>query len=311
MGLLPQTALGIDVGGTKIAAAIVTFPGGRIHARRQIPTNPERGSQAVLGDVVQLTASLLGGSDLVGSPSTAIGIGLCELVSPDGRILSGNCVRWRAETVAALLEPFGTVTLEADVRAAARAEALLGAGRRFRSFLYVTVGTGISCCLMADGKPYLGARGATGTLASSALRVPCAHCGTLNLQTLEDLASGPGLVHRLNRLQPGSAHTARDVFAAVAKANKDARQVVQTACEALGSAVGLMVNVLDPEAVILGGGLAQSEDFLWDDFLEGTRRHIWSEVHRDLPIVRAETGIDAGVIGAAWSALQPRARSLV
>jgi len=308
MGSLPQAALGIDVGGTKIAAAIVTFPDGRIHARRQIPTNPERGSQAVLGDLVQLTAELMAGTDPTCPPGTAIGIGLCELISPEGRILSGNCVRWRAETVASLLEPFGTVTLEADVRAAARAEALLGAGRRFRTFLYVTVGTGISCCLMEDGKPYLGARGATGTLASSALRVPCAHCGTLNLQTLEDLASGPGLVHRLNRLQPGSVRTGQDVFAAVATGNNDARQVVHTACEALGSAVGLMVNVLDPEAVILGGGLAQSGDFRWDDFLEVTRRHIWSEVHRDLPILRAETGMDAGVIGAAWSALQSRTR---
>lgn len=308
MGSLPKTALGIDVGGTKIAAAIVTFPGGRIHARRQIPTHPERGSQAVLGDVVRLTAELKAETVPGSAPCTAIGIGLCELVSPDGQILSGNCVRWKTETVASLLEPFGTVTVEADVRAAARAEALVGAGRRFRSFLYVTVGTGISCCLMEDGKPYLGARGATGTLASSPLRVPCAHCGTLNLQTLEDLASGPGLVHRLNRLKPGSVRTGQDVFTAIARGDADARQVVQTACEALGSTVGLMVNVLDPEAVILGGGLAQSGEFPWDAFLESTRRNIWSGIHRDLPILRAETGINAGVIGAALSALVRRPR---
>ncbi len=299
-----RTAIGIDVGGTKIAAGIVRFPDARILARRQIPTQPERGGAAVLDDVARISEELIQEATAVHPSILALGIGLCELVSREGRILSRNCIWWETETVTRRLSSVAPVFIEADVRAAARAESAFGAGREFRSFLYVTVGTGISCCLMIDGQPYLGARGATGTLASSALGIPCERCGTVNRRTLEELASGPALVTRLNRIRPGSAGSGQDVLAAVAAGNPEARNVVQSAGEALASTVGWAVNVLDPEAVIVGGGLGHSEGYHWQEFVDSTRRYIWSEVHRDLPILRAATGGDSGIIGAAWTALQ-------
>jgi glucokinase len=72
--------------------------------------------------------------------------------------------------------------------------------------------------------------------------------------------------------------------------------------------VGLLVNVLDPEAVIVGGGLGLSEGPFWDEFIAATRRYIWSEVHRDLPILRAGTGANAGLIGAAAAAWKNKSR---
>jgi glucokinase len=290
-------ALGVDVGGTKIAAGIVTFPDGKIHTQRTIPTRPERGGEAVLTDIVEVAEQLRGD----GLAIQVVGIGLCELVGPAGQILSKNCISWHEGRVRERLQHLGPVYIEADVRAAARAEALFGAGKPYRVFLYITIGTGISSCLMIDGVPYLGSRGATGTMASSPLSVPCESCGQIGGHTLEEIASGTGLVQRLNRRRPGTAVKAEDVLAAAAT-DAEAVKIVESAGRAVASTVGLLINVLDPEAVIIGGGLGLSEGLYWQSFTSSIRQHIWSEVHRDVPVLRASTGAAAGVIGAAASA---------
>lgn len=94
------------------------------------------------------------------------------------------------------------------------------------------------------------------------------------------------------------------MLAAIAAGDADAAQVVRSGGEALGAAVGLLANVLDPEAVVVGGGLGLSEGLFWDSLVASMRRHIWFEAHRALPIVRAATGPDAGLIGAAAAAWQ-------
>ena len=88
-----------------------------------------------------------------------------------------------------------------------------------------------------------------------------------------------------------------------------AKQIVESASEALGSQIGLLVNTLDPEAVVIGGGLGLSEGSYWEHFIASTRRHIWSNLHRQLPILRAVTGTDAGWIGAAAKAAQQFSQS--
>jgi len=293
------TALGIDVGGTKIAAGLVNFPAGRVIAQQRISTGAKRGGEVILRDVAGLVEALAGEAEKAKLEVAGIGVGVCEIVDPSGRILSANCIPWKERQVRKALERFGPVFLEADVRAAARAEALFGAGRRFSVFLYVTVGTGISSCLMVNGSPYLGARGATGTMASSPVSVHCDECGAVNNRTLEDIASGPALVTRYAKLKPNRPRTANEVVTAAINGDADALSVVRSGSEALGSTIGLLINVLDPEAVIVGGGLGLSEGPYWQSLVDSTRRHVWSEVHRDVPILRAQTGQNAGVIGAA------------
>jgi glucokinase len=304
----PQfTAIGLDVGGTKIAGGVVSLPEGVVHRRETLPTRPERGGAAVLDDVERLAQSLVADALALRLRVDAIGVGLCELVSPSGEILSANCVDWIGLPTREKLAGIGPSAVEADVRAAALAESALGAGRPFANFLYVTVGTGISCCLVLGGAPYLGARGLTGTMASSPLSVPCEHCGHTNRLTLEEIASGPGLVARF-RAAGGSASTGQEVLRAAIAGEPRARIVVESASEALESHVGILVGTLDPEAVVIGGGLGLSEGPYWDHFLASTRRHIWSGQQRELPILRAELGADAGWIGAAmcvFRKLQP------
>jgi glucokinase len=295
-------AIGVDVGGTKIAAGLVTFPKGEVHDRRQIPTTPGRGGEAVLADVFRLCEELAAAAQGQAQPVNSIGLGLCELVDVEGNVLSESCVAWKGVPVREQLSELAPTVLEADVRAAALAEAAFGAGKTFKQFLYVTVGTGISCCLVLDAKPFTGAHGATGTMASSRVSVACERCGHVSHRTLEEIASGPALVARLNRCRPAAADTGQAVLAAAAAGDPDAAHVVHSAGETLGSSVGLLINVLDPEAVVVGGGLGLSDGPFWESFIASTRLHIWSEVHRDLPIIRAATGPDAGLIGAAAAA---------
>jgi len=298
----PATVIGLDVGGTKIAGGVVSLPEGVVLVQHTIPTLASRGGEVVLEDVERLAERLAAEAVAMRRTVHAVGVGLCELISPRGDILSANCVDWMKLPVRARLATIAPTTLEADVRAAARAEAIFGAGRPFRQFLYITVGTGIASCLVLDGNPFTGARGATGTMASSPVSFPCERCGQTNRRTLEQLAAGPALVSHYNESLPGAAQSGHDVLAAATAGDNAAIFVTRSAGDALASTVGLLVNVLDPEAVIVGGGLGLSEGPFWDEFMAATQRYIWSEVHRGLPILRAGTGTNAGVIGAAAAA---------
>jgi glucokinase len=108
-------------------------------------------------------------------------------------------------------------------------------------------------------------------------------------------------VNRFNELG-GGVRSGEEVIAAAAKGNRDAANVVRSGAEALGATIGWLVNVLDPEAVVIGGGLGLSQGLYWDTMKSSARKHIWSDIHRDLPIVRAAIGVDAGLIGAACAA---------
>jgi glucokinase len=291
-------AIGLDVGGSKIAAGIVT-PAGHVFLRRIVPTCAERPGADVLADVVGLAEELAEEVGRLGLELLGVGVGVAELVDPLGKITSAHTIRWRELSIRERFAHLGRVVVEADVRAAALAEACYGAGRAFRLWAYVTVGTGISCCLIQDGQPYAGARGNALVLGSGPLSARCTVCGAEIESILEDVASGPALVARYNQRRTGRAQRGEDVMAALDAGDPWAAEVVRTAGEALGNSVGLLVHVLDPEAVIVGGGLGHGGGLYWSSFVDATRRHIWADATRQIPILPAALGNDAGLIGAA------------
>ncbi|MFL5928795.1 MAG: ROK family protein [Gaiellaceae bacterium] len=257
-----SVALGIDVGGTKIAVGAVDAEG-RLERRTHLPT-----AGATLGALAAVAAGVGEGLDVV-----ATGVGICELVDNDGRVRSHTSIEW---TEVDLAEALGRVALEADVRAGALAEARFGAGRPFSSFLYVTVGTGISHCLVMDGEPYRGAHGCAQLVGSSAITFTCPRCGEHVRRSAEDVASGPAIAHGAPLAE---------------------------AAEALAPFVALLVNVLDPDAVVVGGGLGTAGGDYWEALVRGVREHVWAEHVRDLAVLQAGLGADSGVIGAGLVAL--------
>jgi len=295
-------AIGLDVGGTKIAGGVVALDHGRVVQRRVIATQPERGGAVVLADALALAQALCGDADALGVAVQGIGVGVPELVDLAGAITSGHAVEWRGMPVRERFNRLGASVIESDVRAHALAEARFGAGRAFRLFAFVTVGTGISCCLVQDGVPYAGAQGNALILASSPLTTTCTTCGTQLTPVLEDFASGPALVTRYNQTGAGRAARAEDVIAAANMGDVAALQIVKTAGAALGVAIGWLVNVLDPQALIVGGGLGTTGGLYWESLVAATRAHIWADNSRDIPILMAALGPDAGLVGAALAA---------
>lgn len=266
-------AIGIDVGGTKIAAGAVDLETGEVLDERVQPTEPHRGGEAVLRDVLSIAESLR-------TKGATLGIGLAELVSPEGAILSEATFAWKNLRVFDQLNAILPARLEADVRAAARAEAKWGAGADLDSFLYVTVGTGISCCLVLDGKPYAGARGMAGTFASAAKLVPLQDGTLAETLALEEFSSG----------------------SALAKRKSDTDRI--NGGRALGSAIAHLVNTIDPRAVVIGGGLGCAGGIFNEALRHEFYQRHWSELHGEVQILRAKLGPDAGWIGAALASAE-------
>ncbi|MDQ3327105.1 MAG: ROK family protein [Chloroflexota bacterium] len=291
-------ALGIDVGGTKIAAGVVALDTGQVLRRRLIPTDAERGGEAILADALDLTHSLLGDAQSLGIEPAAVGVGVAELVDAAGEIHSAHSLGWRGMPVRERFSAILPTVVESDVRAAALAEARFGAGRGCRLFAFVTVGTGISSSLVQDGLPIIGARGNALVLGTMPLSTICSECGAALRPVLEEIASGPALAARY-RAKGGNARRGEDVLASAAKGDTRAKEVVRIAGQALGSSVAFLVNVTDPEAVVVGGGLGSAGGHLWESFVPACRAHIYADATRLLPILQAALGPDAGLIGAA------------
>jgi glucokinase len=258
----------------------------------------------VLEDVVELACSLLDESKTIDAVPTAIGIGVCELVSPCGEVLSDATIAWKGLPIARIVRERThlKVCLDADVRVAARAEANLGAGCGCSSFLYVTVGTGISASLVVEGEPYCGARGLTGTFASGGTAAPARDGRLVHGLPLEQFAAGPAIAARFEALEPAFHGAAPDVLALAEGGNSHARAVVETAAQALGAAVAQLVNMLDPKAVVLGGGLGLATGLYRSALEAALHQHVWAEEHRGVPVISARLGTDAGLIGAALRA---------
>jgi len=290
-------ALGIDVGGTKIAAGVVTRAGKLLFHRRLL-TGAERGGEAALRDVETLSVELINRAEEAGLKVAGIGLCVAELVDLEGNVTSGHTIKWNGWPIRERLSRIAPTVIESDVRAAALAEAIYGAGRGFEIFLYLTVGTGISCCLVMHKRPYAGAHGDALICASSPLTSSCAECGASNKVALEDYASGPALARRYQPYSQEKISRAEEVIKAAQGGDARAIEIVRSAGDALGVTAGLLVNTLDPEAVVVGGGLGGAEGFYWECFLNSTREHIWAEARRNLPITHAALARN-GVIGAA------------
>lgn len=292
-------AIGLDVGGTKIAAGLVALRSGEVLARKTVPTLPQRGGEAVLSDTLALAKGMVEEAGERNLDLLGIGVGVPELVDPEGNITSSHSLAWQDISVQAAFASLAPTVVESDVRAGALAEAVYGAGRAYRIFVYVTVGTGISSTLVQDGRPFAGARGNALIMASSPFSVECSLCGETLNPVLEEFASGPALVARYNRHGSRVAERGEDVTTAAEDGDDAAVKVVQSAGKALGNSVAFLVNVMDPEAVVVGGGLGSSGGLYWDSFVSSTRAHIWAENSRKLPILPAAMGADSGLFGAA------------
>jgi glucokinase len=292
------TAIGIDVGGTKTALALVEADGS-IRRFDRIENRDAGNSDGLLDSIEQRCRELTADT----TPS-AVGIALPEVLDRDLELRSHVSVDWTRRQIVDALGTIAPVSIEADVRAAALAEARVGAGRGRSSVGYVSVGTGISASLVLGGIPYAGAHGAAQLLGSAELPVDCPHCGrSFRSASLEHAASGPALVARYNEASGGTIASGEELLELAGSGDATAGSIVQRGAEMLGGYVALFVNLVDPEIVVIGGGLGTAGGAYWPTVIASARDHIWAEHVVQVPIVPAELGGREGVVGAGLLAL--------
>jgi glucokinase len=292
-------AIGIDVGGTKIGAAIVELSTGQLLHRREVATRKERGGSTVLDSVLSLLNELALAADGTGFHIEGVGLGICEIVGPDGQLLSAALIDWRHLDVFPTPAGLPPIHLVSDVRAAAVAESRFGAARNVRDAIYVSVGTGIASVLLIEGRPYAGAHGAALVLASAAH----VQKGDGSTAILEETASGPALARQFG----GEGGDSRRVIAAAQNGDLRALSIVSQATSMLGATIAQLANCLDPAVIVIGGGLGSAPGVYFEKLKSRIEEGIWRGVVRHIEVRPAALGADAGIVGAAISAyLQQR-----
>ncbi|MEO3796129.1 ROK family protein [Nonomuraea sp. B10E15] len=292
--------LGIDIGGTKIAAGLVT-PEGTVLRRAYAPTPAAQGPGAVVRAAARLAREL--GLDGV----TCAGVGTAGVVDPAGRKIAGatDAIRdWAGTPLAQLLETELDlpVLVRNDVHAFLAGEL---AGSPWRAALGVTVGTGIGGALALDGRVVTGVRGAAGHVGHvpvpEAAGLACS-CGAEG--HVEAVASGPAMTAALDRERGrGLRADLRRVVGAAGEGDADALGVLARGGRALGRALAGVVNVWDPDVVILGGGVLAAGEL----YLAPLRAALAAgvlPVLADVPVVTARLGDDAVLVGAAAAAAE-------
>lgn len=311
-----RRAIGLDVGGTKIAAGIVTGTGRILH-RAVVPT-PRPADAAVLRRTltelaVELKTSFPG--------VVAVGVGAAGMIDwPSGHI------RWAPNSTyrdlplqQALAHDVGLPALvENDANAAAWAERRAGAGAGHRNVIVLTVGTGIGGGIIIDGRLHRGHTGIGAEVGHLIVAPEGGHlCGCGVTGCLEAMASGTALgragraaatADPAGMLATIAGHadsvTGETVFAAAGRGDPVARGLFDQLGYWLGAGIASLVNLFDPEIVILTGGLITTGDLLLAPTRNSFERFVFAPQRRTLPaIIPARLGTDAGLIGAALLAL--------
>lgn len=324
MGSSERLFIGIDLGGTKIASALVGADM-RVIDHVTVATRPEEGPGAVIGRMLDTVHELTANRGCDAGDILAIGIG-CPgpLDQKTGTVLDAPNLMWKdVSLLAPMAEATGRpVYLENDANVAALAENRLGAGRGAKHMMYITVSTGIGSGLILGGKLYGGAAGAAGELGHTTMLADGPLCGCGNRGCLESLASGTAIARRAREIavRPGgegilaAAHgdvnaiDASLVASAAAAGDAAAAAILRSAFEYLGIAVANVVNLLNLDMVVIGGGVAHVGDVLFDTVRHLVKLRSFACLARDVQIVPASLGADAGALGAACYAAEALAR---
>ncbi|WP_152190471.1 ROK family glucokinase [Georgenia satyanarayanai] len=307
-----MTTIGIDIGGTKIAAGVVD-ENGQVLAQTRRATDaldPEAIESAVIASVAELRS---------GYDVTGVGVAAAGFVSPnrDGMLFAPN-IAWRdyplRERLARGIEV--PIVIENDANAAGWAEFRFGAGRSAQSMVMLTLGTGLGGAIILDNRLIRGAFGAAAELGHMRV-VPSGHyCGCGHEGCWEMYASGRALTRaarmalitdedRAGRLRElaaadGGKTRGQHVTQAASEGDPLSRDLVAELGRWVGAGIADLVAVLDPELFVIGGGVADTGDLVLEAARASFREHLSARGYRpEAEIALAEMGSEAGIVGAA------------
>ncbi len=290
---------GIDLGGTKIEGVVCDSADlSRVVARHRIPTEADRGYEHSLQQIKALILSL---AQTLGAPlPNRIGFGTPGTLDPDNQTLkNSNTQCFNGKPLKRDLEALlgAETVLSNDANCFALAESVLGAARGARCVFGVILGTGVGGGIVIDGQVWGGRQGNAGEWGHNVLIPngdPC-YCGKAGC--VERCISGPALEQFYQK--KSGARRALAEIAERARAGEDsaATATLRFLCAEFGRAISVIINVLDPEVVVLGGGVSNIAE-LYSEGREAARPFVFND-RLDTRIVKNELGDSAGVFGAA------------
>lgn len=321
-----EPVIGIDLGGTNIIGILINKKGD-ILARKRKKTLAQEGKNKVITQIIGCIKDLLKEGETLGiSSEKLLGIGVGSpgpLNRREGIIYSApNLPGWEnVPLVKILRNELGiSVFLENDANAAALAEWWLGAGKNVNNLILLTLGTGIGGGIIIEGEVYHGARDMGAELGHIVIKEGGLICGCGTRGCLEAYASATGVVKRaraamkkgyktilkdLLKDNPGGL-TCELVFQAAQEKDPLAVWLVEETGRYLAIGIGSMVNVLNPEMVILSGGMIKAGDLLFNPVCRFVRLFSLKAVIEGVRIVSGNLGDEAGAIGAAATVLKER-----
>jgi glucokinase len=312
-GARGRAVLALDIGGTKLAAGVVD-ESGCVHSFAVAPSSPERGPDAELPRLFELGRRAVAESGLDWGEIGAVGIGCGGPLDAARGVLIAplHLPGWHDVPVTAIAEDAydRPAVLENDATAAAAGEHRYGAGTGARNMVYLTISTGVGGGVVVEGRLYRGAgNGAElGHVTVDWRGRPCRGCGRLGC--LEAYVSGTSIAERakeaIARSRNGASSlasldgpTAEDVAAAARAGDELAREVWDETVAALACGLTSIVNVFEPELVVLGGGVTRAGEQLLGPVREWVRANAMEPAGRSADIVESALGERVGVVGAA------------
>jgi glucokinase len=299
-----QTVLALDIGGTKMAAAVVDADG-EIRASERISTPRSQDADKLFGGLFELCRGLLASAAV-----RAIGVGCGgPMLYPQGIVSPLNIPAWRGfplreRLVAAFSLP---CVVDNDAKALALGERWLGGGRGSDNMLGMVVSTGVGGGIILDGRLLHGLGGNAGHVGHIVVWPDGPLCGCGARGCVEGVASGSGLARRLNTalaegrsssLPPGS--TAADIAVAARAGDNLAQELFRTGGEGVGRGIASAAALLDLERVVIGGSIAlHAWDLLGPPLEAEVRAAARLDFTRDLRVLHAQLGDQAGLYGAA------------
>ena len=306
-------AIGVDLGGTKILTVVADKEGAVCGEDLRQTLAPE-GPDAVIARIVESIREACKAAHILPSDTLGVGISSPGPVNPKEGIVTDapNLPGWHNIQITKLVsEAVGLpAILENDANAAAYGECRFGAAKSLRHVVYVTLGTGIGGGLIIDGEIYEGASGAAGEVGHLVVLPNGPDCNCGNRGCVEALSAGPAITReaaaavaageapKLAELTGSTAPEAEIVLEAARLGDPGAREVLYRAGYYLGLGLTGLLNVFDPQALILGGGLVNLGDFYLSPAIETARKGAFPQIVADVLITTAMLGNRAGALGA-------------
>jgi len=307
--------IGVDLGGTDIKVAVVDCFGHVLHSDC-VPTEAHRGYGHTINNIIKSINNILQRNNLDISQINSVGVGCPGMVDPATGLVKflPNIPGWINIELADIIEKELELkaALDNDVRCAALGEHSFGAGKGYNNIVCLTVGTGIGSGIILNGKLIRGANSSAGEIGHMILQETGGlFCGCGGAGCFETLASGPSIVEMAERyilggksskyreLAGDGAITPEIVAKAAGFGDEVAKTIFKTAGYWIGIALTNVVNLLNPEIIIIGGGVAKCGDLLLDPIRKTVQEKALKTATEKLEIVQAKLGNDAGVIGAS------------